>query len=556
MYPDEPEVNIDVRGRHYYPPVENAQWVDAASGCATASFTVRDPNTVDVLTEDCPVYISDPHSGEHLWTGKVARNGLQLSPLGDSAKVRCVGNTEDAYSTYWSLPYLVRDYSEWERETIKYRSATNWDTQTGARPLDPPWDAVVISIGEGSNLYPGNGGRMAYMGHLSSDMYVGGITFNADCGTATHPDGSNTTPSYLQARLEVGDQFWGNFPYQRAFHTTADIRNERANGVGWPAPPNPHDSPPRDNTGNYLVLSTSFSDSAGHEVKNPNVWFAASQLVVMGQRVDRYGSNVYPALGSAPREALSQVFSREIVEDLVGRCLRDVVDPTLLHIDAADTWKLTQADYRSPVSPGEVLDDLLLTHPDHLWRMGLTSASSGLAPLEYRLWSTTPKYLVDESAEVDTDGAPDALYNRVTVRWIDWKGRPRSHSFDADPDQYPDIADLRGWHEPPPVELGPSLGEWAIVERVGLRYLDQVARRITTGTVTVTEHLLDVETQQRVPPSQITAGTTLAFTWDDPLVVHRVREVSHDGLQQATLSVGRPSLALDQIVDTHGLRRR
>ncbi|WP_346007300.1 hypothetical protein [Janibacter terrae] len=558
----EPVVTIAVpqRGsgfiRHLTPRVEGTTWTDEVRGCGPASFTVLDPMLSSHLTQDCKVVISDPASGEVLWTGQIsnAPDAVQRSPLGASATVQCVGNSNDTMSTYWSLPYIVRDYREWQRETLNYRSHRNWDTSTGARPMDPPWDSVVMQIDQGKGIYPGFGGRMAYLGHMGSDMWIGSFRCLLDSGTAQHPQVSLGAPSYLRTVLEYGNRFYHGTAFQVSWSTTAATIRRQAGGTGWPDPPDPAVSPSAGVAdSNYLILATEFTDSAGYEVTNENVWVAASQVVVCGARVDRHGA----AVGSLTEEEMDgRIRAGDIFEDLVGRCLRGIVDPREVEIQM-DTWRLTQADYREQTAPGEIGDDMMLVHPDHLWRIGRRSPTTGLAPFWWRLWEDKPRFVIDTArAEVDIDRSPDTLFNRVNVGWVDWKNRPRSATFVADPVAYPDIADLQGVHSAPPVELDATLGEWETVQRIGAMMLDQVARRVPAGTITVTEPVLDTVTQQMVPPSQLLAATTCALTADEPLITHRIREATHEGTDVVTLSVGRPRLTLDQIVATRGRRRR
>lgn len=555
----EPVVSITIpprdtsQARHLAPRVRDVTWVEAAHGCVSADFLVDDPAVSAVLTHDCPVFITDPTSGDVLWTGAVARGGVQRSPLGDSALVRCVGNTDNLYNTrYWVLPYVVRDYSEWERESIKYRSHPNWDVSTGARPVDPPWDSVVIKINERDSIYPGDGGRMAYLGHMGSDMWIGSVRGIIDHGTNKHPQVDKGEPSLLRTTVEYGDRFYGILG--EIVWSTTSVTMRRWPGFGnWPLQPDPHTSPPRDATDtNYLVIGCSFIDTVGYEVTNPNVWMAASKVVVTGQRVDMYGDNVSPSTD----EIDGRIHAGSIVEDLIGRCLRGVVDPDRSSV-RMDPFELTQADYREPTTPGEVMDDLLLPHPEHLWRLGRRDLTTGLAALEWRLWETQARYLIDDlDADVDLDGASDDLYNSVTVRWADWKSRPRSVTFTADPQDYPDIADLQGIREAPPIDLDSALGEWETVQRIGLQMLDVYARHIPSGTITVTAPVLDLRTQLRVPPSQIEAGATCALTSDEPARVHRILDVTHDGTDVATISFGRERLTLDQVIAARGRRRR
>ena len=551
-------ISVPERGaghiRHLSPKVTDTKWTEGANGCLSATFTVLDPAASAVLTQDCKVVLSSPTSGDVLWTGRVARDGVQRSPLGESATVRCVGNVDEVYSTrHWSLPYIVRDLSEWEPETIKYKGGKNWDTSTGPRPADPTWESVVMQISKGDDIYPGEGGRAAYLGHLGSDMWIGSCRFIADHGTGQHPYVGNGAPPYLQSRLEVGDKFWGHYPWGGTWTTSAETVRRRPNGSTWPLPPTPASSPASSSTGNYLVLSTRYTDSAGVEVTNENVWAAFSYLVVTGQRVDRWGAN---ATGLSDDEIDGRIRAGDIVEDLIGRTMTGLVDPSLCTV-TMNTWRLTQADWRDPTAPGEVLDDLLLMHPDHLWRLGKRSISSGLSPFDWRLWPTSPRYVVQgERAEVDLDGSPDPLYNSVTVSWVDWKGRPRSANFRANPNDYPDIADLQTVREAPPIDLDASLGEWETVQRIGLMALDTYARRIPAGTITVNSPILDTVTQELVPPEAIEAGTTIALSTDEPMIAHRIQEVTHEGTGVAEITVGRPRLTLDQIVATRGRRRR
>ena len=61
---------------------------------------------------------------------------------------------------------------------------------------------------------------------------------------------------------------------------------------------------------------------------------------------------------------------------------------------------------------------------------------------------------LDDGAQVDLDGAPDDLYNRVTILWTDWRGRRRSKTFKANPAVYPDVAGIKGVQKTGMLEKG------------------------------------------------------------------------------------------------------
>lgn len=259
---------------------------------------------------------------------------------------------------------------------------------------------------------------------------------------------------------------------------------------------------------------------------------------------------------NVPTPRIGSVLAHEVAADLVGRCLEGVIDPARTNISPT-SWAIEHMDYRDPASPGEILEDLEAIHPDHLWRVGKRSTTTELSPFEWRPWATTPRYVIStDEAEVDFDDGGQRLYNRVTVRYVDWRGRPRTKSFDADPATYPDVAAMQGAREAEPIDLHESLGRIAIVDRVGTQHLDRVARRVRAGTVTVTGPVLDVTTQLRVPPHMIEAGSTVGLSSDEPMVAHRVMAVEHDGLGRATIAVGARPLSLDRVIAEAEGRRR
>lgn len=533
----------DKGSRHYCPTVSGASWSETAHGCSTASFTVEDPVAAAELTVDCPVVISDPRSGAVLWTGNVANDGVQVNAFGSHAQVRCVGNTDHLYRSYWSLPYMVYDtYPDWSEEDIKYGSHANFETNIAPRPHDPPNTSLLATLDEGKGAYPGFQARAMYKGHLGSHMWIGAFSGFFDA--------NEDAPNWWQT-IWLGDQFWDNRLIRRQWGSISWYTTTATSEPEWPLPPTPSAADPTTDGENYLVAVSSWEppDGAPGFVADHARWSGIQNIRILGQRVDVFGANVTMARSGGVR-------SDDVVADLVGRCLRGVVDPRLTDI-AVTSYEIDSADYRDPVSPGEILEDLMKFHPDHIWRMGKVSPTSGLSSLEWRPWASTPRYVIDtgDGAEVDMDGGPEDLYNRVTVRWTDRRGRTKSRTFTANPMDYPDIATIHGVREMEPIDLGDTIVSSRDINQIGQQMLDQVARRQPTGSVTVTRPVLDLTTQLLVRPQDIEAGSTVALTSDEPQRVHRVQEVSHEGLDVATLSLGRPALTLDQIIDRRGRRR-
>lgn len=541
-------VDIEVDGMHYTPELEagSVSCIETEHGSTEATFTLLDPDFLKVLAEDCEVVISDPYDGATVWTGMVAGDGLRTGRgIGLRAghrvaqEVTCVGSVARCYDTSWSLPYIVRGLDMWGRESIKYRSHVNFDTSVGTRPMDPPWEAIVSQVRDGAGAYPGMQGRTAYLGHLASDMWIGGWRGRVDAGR---------DESAWRVKLEVGDGFYGNIPLNIPWSTTTELYERKAGQhPNWPAAPTPGQQDPSKGTGNYLVLSSMWDGgTAGFKNESQSYWTAISNVVVAGQRVDKYGQNT-----SMPD--ITTVLASDIVADLIGRCLVGIIDPVRSVVETTD-FAISQADYTGAYRAGDILDDMQMLHQGHFWRIGHPDASTQtrLSAMTWREWDTEPRYVLPDDTSLDLQGTGDPLADQVVVTWIDWKGRPQKRTYTADPDKYPDIAGMAGRRQPDTVDLGEELGEAAIADRVGTAVLDVVARRARAGTATITDEILDASTQTLVRPSRIEAGSIVITADGEQYRCTEVRKTRGE----TVLTLDNTRRTVDQIIAARGRRAR
>ena len=126
------------------------------------------------------------------------------------------------------------------------------------------------------------------------------------------------------------------------------------------------------------------------------MWTAASYLYVAGQLVDEWGQNV-PTVADGP-------LAHQVVRDLVGRCLRGIVDPSCVETATTD-FRIDEMDYRDGVTPAQVLTDLEEVHTGHLWRVGQRDLGTGLRPLTWAEWDSDPRYILPSTADVDLSGS-------------------------------------------------------------------------------------------------------------------------------------------------------
>ena len=544
-------VDITIRGSHFVPPVRDVEWDDAEMGPQRASFTLLDPRVGEQLAEDCDVVISDPRSGETLWTGWV--HGEGISDNGDGTwDVECHGTALRCYNRRLSLPYVVRDLDSWSRESLKYRSTTNVDTQVTTRPMDPPLDTVLIQLPEGKGAYPGlTMGRMMYTGHQGSDMWIGAYRGYRDCGAGFQ------YPTEWRYRLVVGDEFYGNVPIESSVaETTSTLFERAAGGTGWRLPPT---SSAANEDWNVLTLTMAWSGPApgrtGYTNASQQSWVGTDRISVAGQRLTRYGANAY--MGPLAEAAL-YVTASEVVEDLIGRH-PEIIDPTDCQV-AATTFNIAQLDYRDGITMGDAFDDMMLIHRGHMWRVSL-ARPDGRFSLRWGERPTAPRYVLpDDGTVVDLPGSSAPLANRVVVEWLDWRSRPRQATYAASTADYPDTAEMRTPVYAETIDLGAEMEPSETVvsaetaKRVGTQVLDEVARKRRSGTATVTRPVLDLIEQTLVTPASIQAGERVAL--ESTGEQFHASAVRHPDLHTAEITLNSPRRSVDEVVAALGRRRR
>ena len=266
----------------------------------------------------------------------------------------------------------------------------------------------------------------------------------------------------------------------------------------------------------------------------------------------------------SPTQSLDPV---EIVEDLIYRVLGGIISkdaarsPRYSDYGLEGRFPIWTMDYSDPISPGEVLDDLVRLNPGFYWTVGPSDVTEGLHPLVFDNWGVTPKYAIDESNVKWENRGDDSLYNRVTVRYKDAKGRPAAVIKTASYDQYPDLEDLvlptgaLRVRDADPIDLGDGISSRENAERVGGIVMDALARRPVGGTVVVTKPMLDTITGRVVNPNRIRPGVTASVgDIEEPL---RVTKVVVDGeTGHATVSLSSPRLTIEDLLKRATKKRR
>ena len=209
---------------------------------------------------------------------------------------------------------------------------------------------------------------------------------------------------------------------------------------------------------------------------------------------------------------------------------------------------------------GDALDDMMLIHRGHMWRV-TPARADGRFSMRWGARPTAPRYVLpDDGTTLDLPGSSEPLANRVIVKWIDWRGRPRQATYAASAAEYPDTAEMRTPVYAETIDLGSEMepSESAVsadtARRVGQQVLDEVARKRRSGTATITRPVLDLIEQTLVPPASIQAGERVAIEATGEQF--HASAVSHPDLHTAEITLGSPRRSVEEVVAALGRRRR
>lgn len=450
----------DRAGSWRTPPVSDVTYSRDTSGNRTAQFVVDDGAALAGIGPDCKVRITDRYA-HLLWTGSVGIPGMVADGewVAGSA-IGCFGNLAALSAQTHPFPYVVTALDAWERDP-RHPSRFDAVAEAGSRPESPDWQGLLLAFPQGP-IIPTNRSRMRCIAFEESPgWYVGAVSGSTVAGVTT-------AATWYRTRMYIGDAGFQKWLLNRLGNTTPAGFSAVLDGT----PDLPWNQ-------NQLSVEWRFDSETGNSVTTDNDWTLWYGLRVLAQRKDASGATV------AGMSAYS-VTASEIVADVLGRLL-----PTTADLGASEwegsTAQLASLDYRTqPATIAGLLDDLADIEGGWVWTWGHED-TNGRAPLTFRAWPTTPRYLLPAVPGVtatESAGSDASLCDRVTLRWRDAAGRLKRKTFVADRAQYTDLERMPATGRAyPDVTLDATVTAIPIVDRIGAGILDLAACRADTCTV-------------------------------------------------------------------------
>ncbi|WP_194821314.1 hypothetical protein [Micromonospora sp. S-DT3-3-22] len=233
----------------------------------------------------------------------------------------------------------------------------------------------------------------------------------------------------------------------------------------------------------------------GGTISNDLHWASIGGMLVMATRYTAAGVE---QLTGTPY-GNSYVLAHEVVADLLGRLLPkfDGAGATI----ATTSYQIDQMAYPDGVQPARVLEDLMSMEAGYTWRAWERNAA-GLYRFEWVQQPSTVRYEADVVDGYDSQGSADGLYNQVTVRWKDPKGRPQTTIRTA---TVPELS-AAGLIRQEIIDLGSDVGSASAAARAGDQWLADRRYAPNAGRLRVARPILDLQTGRMVQPWEIRPG--------------------------------------------------
>jgi hypothetical protein len=251
--------------------------------------------------------------------------------------------------------------------------------------------------------------------------------------------------------------------------------------------------PTRDRAELFFKRNTSSLTVASEEE-----WSLAYNVIVRAQLKNASGADITAAASYTG----NTVKASEVIVDMLGRILiqYDGANATV----ATTSYAIEQLAYPDGITPGGIVDDLLVFEPGMRWG-AYESNSVGKYRFEFVAWPTTVRYDVTADTGIDIPGSSDELFNRVLVRYRD----PKGAILTTTRTQAVAILDAESLIRQAFLDLGDEVGTLTNAQRAGDQFLAEHAGTPNRGRMTISSPLHDLDQGRRVDPFDIKAGTLI-----------------------------------------------
>lgn len=436
------------------------------------------------------VYVYDGRNGHTIWEGRLQDPGRGAGDQGEVWSIAAIGPWAHASDRTVPLIYIDTSLDRWTRS-----AASTPPAETSLSEFDPDNPSLQIRSAEGTTVTTSWQGDWIYRSIFYAGQKVARV--RADWVAETSSVNLNAC---IFARQGNGASL---FNTQIAWQTSPTVIAAQTASGGW----------------NLAIDVVSF-----RATRSTSTLIAPSTFGIMFWGVtvrsilkDAAGADITSAY------ATNVVLASEVVTDLLGRLL-DQYDGANAVVTASGV-SLDQLAYPDGVTAAQVFDDLAVSDPG-IYPAVWESNDADLYRFEYRSWPTTVRYEANVVDGFDSPGSASELYNAVTVRWLDARGRIRTTRRTQVVQELVDAGNLtREFFIDISDEMGSELNAIAI----GDNFLIEHQYPPNAGTLQVARPILDNDTGRMVAPWEILPGHLIRVQGVMPRV-DALNPVARDGV--------------------------
>jgi hypothetical protein len=373
----------------------------------------------DAFTHNMPVRVEDRRTGEIIWQGRVSDPGFSGDRHSQEFRLSAVGSGRDLDSISVLKNYVDRDLSHWvDLHTWPSGDLNTQDASSGF--IANFFDSLSIAP-EGMLEFPWPNGttqktndfqRMVYMVgfNAAKDLLTDDLSSHSTGPTSVVPEIHGIRFSWMsnfananQVGLLAGSGVAGSTItlYTAAFTT----------GVQ-------QDVSARDTLSTWTRTDIKFlylsqSRTGANVTSTGDAWVRFANIHVIGKRYSRYGVDQTESSGI---EALKPYL---IVEDLLGTVLNGKFDPGQIY---TDNVLIDQASWWSATPVSDILAAANEWNGDAWWGVWAPANPDALPRLDYRYWNVSPRYTLDDTAQVTLQGGGEEWANSALVTYMRGNG--------------------------------------------------------------------------------------------------------------------------------------
>lgn len=442
------------------------------------------------------VYVYDSRHAGVMWEGRIQDPGRGAGSQGELWSITAVGPQSQLGDRTFAIIYVDQSLDRWERSQYSEQMAT---TDKGEIDSDTP--CLTIRATEGTTTAstgPQWKGDFIYRALFFAGQKLARIRVSHTAGASTA-----VFQAGIFARIGAGA---GAFIDTANWTTGTGAMAGLYGSAGFV-----------DGMDNVSIAGYRATTSA---VAGQLTWINFYNVVVRAALKDSAGTDITAAASYSQ----NTIKPAEVVADLLGRYLNQFDGATAVIGDSGVT--IDQMAYPDGVTARQILDDIGGFDAGYYWAAWESNPLTDKYRFAYQAWPSVVRYEANVFDGFDSPGSATELYNAVTVRWTDARGKARTTRRTQTVQELVDAGNLI---REAFIDLADEVGSAAAAIQFGDQFLVDHKAPPNAGTLRVARPIVDNLTGRMVMPWEIVPGYLIRVQGVLPRV-DALNPVARDGV--------------------------